>query len=165
MRKLATLLGVLAWVPTLAWAQSASAPMCERRDDEVCGVTTSVSLGKVAGDVVILANAATAAAQGGSVLMENDRVIAREGSAQIVLRPDCVVDAAQKTSALIYKPDATRICVSVSDLQPRPVVSSGPSSTVYALGAVGAAGGAAAVAIGALGSKGGKGSSTPVSTQ
>lgn len=159
MRQIAaSVIVVLAMAPTLAFAQSA--PTCERKPDVVCGPAKAAILGKTLGDVVVLTQTAVAGAKTGASLLDNDRVIARGGSSEINLGPDCLVTVPQKSSALVYRQDAARICVSVSDMQAPPVVTSATPSPVPALAAVAATGGAAAVVIAAP-----RGPKQPVSGQ
>jgi len=190
MRTILTLAGLLAITPAIAVAQSA--PSCDRQGATVCGPAKAAWLDKSVGDVVILSKAAVAmpvdGAALGTGLVENDRVLARKGSAVIDLGPGCQVSVPSNFSALVYRVDAARICVSVSSMSPmstqgfeqfqaqaqgEPVVvgsvaapapvvapvAAGLSPLVYGAGALAVAGGVAAIALGA--SK----SSSPVSSQ
>ena len=156
MRNILALFGVIVLAPTFAAAQSA--PTCERQAGAVCAGVKAASLGQTVGDVVILTQAASSPAKGGSDLADNDRVIARDGSSEIKLGSECIVSVPKKSSALVYKPDAARVCVSVSDLQPAAVTASSTPTAVYLVGGAAAAGGIAAVIINNR-------SSSPVSAQ
>ena len=158
MRNILALFGAIALAPTVAAAQSA--PTCERQASVVCGMAKAASLGATIGDVVVLTQASATPAKNGADLKDNDRVIARDGSSEIKLGADCLVAVPKKSSALVYKPDAARVCVSVSDLQPAAVTASSTPTGLYVAGAAAAAGGVAAVVIGAKNS-----SKSPVSAQ
>ena len=120
MGKIYGLLGVLVAMSGPAFAQS---PVCERMEGAVCGPAKAAWLGKTLGDVTVLArSAAKAMAVGadsvGVALAEGDRVVARGGSSVIDLGPGCVVSVPARSSAQVYRLDAARICVSVTNLAP-----------------------------------------------
>ena len=120
MGKIYGLLGVLVAMSGPAFAQS---PVCERMEGAVCGPAKAAWLGKTLGDVTVLArSAAKAMAVGadsvGVALAEGDRVVARGGSSVIDLGPGCLVSVPARSSAQVYRLDAARICVSVTNLAP-----------------------------------------------
>ena len=181
MRMTMALAGLLAAAPTIALSQQA--PICERQGSTVCGPAKSAWLGATIGNVVIMSQSAVVSAVDaralGTGLVENDRVIARSGAAVIDLGPECLVDVGKGFSALVYRTDPTRICVSVSELTPpapqqvapqaspqiaapvaAPAAAFPVAPVLYGVGALGVAGGIAAVALGK-----GKGSPAPVSGQ
>ena len=181
MGKIYGLLGVLAVMSGPAFAQS---PVCERMEGAVCGPAKAAWLGKTLGDVTVLAgSAAKAMAVGadsvGVALAEGDRVVARAGSSVIDLGPGCLVSVPNSASAQVYRLDAGRICVSVTNLAPArmaeadggqsgggegalaaaPVVDAPAALGVYAVGGLAVVGGGIAAAIMSNNNK----ASTPVS--
>ena len=167
MGKIYGLLGVLVVMSGPAFAQS---PVCERMEGAVCGPAKAAWLGKTLGDVTVLAgSAAKAMAVGadsvGVALAEGDRVVARGGSSVIDLGPGCLVSVPKSSSAQVYRLDAARICVSVTDLTPAPVVEAPAAAPaefgVYAVGGLAVVGGGIAAAI--MSNNNSNKASTPVS--
>jgi hypothetical protein len=120
MGKIYGLLGVLVVMSGPAFAQS---PVCERLEGAVCGPAKAAWLGKTLGDVTVLARSASKAMAVGAdsvgvALAEGDRVVARAGSSVIDLGPGCLVSVPKSSSAQVYRLDAARICVSVTNLAP-----------------------------------------------
>jgi len=148
MVKIYGLLGVLVVMSGPALAQS---PVCERMEGAVCGPAKAAWLGKTLGDVTVLARS-TAKAMAldadsvGVALAEGDRVVARAGSSVIDLGPGCLVSVPQSSSAQIYRLDAARICVSVTNLAPARMAEAGGGQSGGGEGALAAASSAAAPA-------------------
>jgi len=141
MVKIFGLLGVLVVMSGPALAQS---PVCERMEGAVCGPAKAAWLGKTLGDVTVLARS-TAKAMAldadsvGVALAEGDRVVARAGSSVIDLGPGCLVSVPQSSSAQIYRLDAARICVSVTNLAPARMAEAGGGQSGGGEGALAAA--------------------------
>ena len=165
MGKIFGFFGVFALLSGQAFAQ---APVCERVDGATCGPAKAAWLGKALGDVTVLARSASVAIPVGSdnvgvALSDGDRVVARNGSSVIDLGPGCMAPLPQKSSALIYRLDAARVCVSVTSLTPAPapVETLAASSGVYVVGGLALVGGGIAAAV----MSGKKSENPPVSGQ
>ena len=81
------LAGVALVAPAGGWAQNAPGA-CQKVGTSVCGTGQAV-ISNVSGDVSLGRGGAVNAVGGGSPVLAGDRILARDGTAQVSLGPNC----------------------------------------------------------------------------
>jgi hypothetical protein len=129
---------------TVAYAQDAAdLTGCQSVEGNYCVASGGpISLQGVTGDISIIRNASTTAVSTGAVLLAGDRVVSQDGSALLVLAPQCKIKFSSFSSSMIST-SAGLTCASLGSSTMTTDSATGSAGNVLAgaatLGAIGGA--------------------------
>jgi hypothetical protein len=132
--------------PVGAWAQTPDA--CQTVGGAVCGPGNGL-VSNVSGDVSLARGGAVSQIGGGSAILGGDRILARDGTAQVRLGPTCLASIPANSISVVSQENGLT-CLQLSN-PPGPggaAVGPGFDPTVVGLGVAGLVGVGAAIAIG-----------------
>ncbi len=144
MRRISRGLGAFA-VVMLAWQTGAYAQSaCQNANGAVCGAGNGV-ISSVRGDVSVGRGGSITKAIVGTDVVGGDRVLARDGLAQVRLGPGCLISVGANSVATITQENGL-VCLQKEALAPGAVTTFDPRLVGAGLIAAGAAAGVAVVA-------------------